>query len=65
MTAPAEPTLEDITAYAKRHGLVNLAPEHLARMTELARSVSELGRALPRPVQKDIAPANTASPKLQ
>lgn len=64
MTTPPEPTLDDITAYAKRHGLVDLAPAHLARMTELARTVSEVGRTLPRPRHKDDTPANFASPKL-
>lgn len=60
MTDPVpKPTLEDITAFARRHGLERLPPEHLARMTELALYVSELGRGLPRPLLKEDAPAAT------
>jgi hypothetical protein len=60
MTAqPPKPTLDDITAFARRHGLERVAPEHLARMTELAAYVADLGRTLPRPTRKDDAPAST------
>jgi hypothetical protein len=60
MTDPVpKPTLEDITAFARRHGLDRLPPEHLARMTELALNVSELGRGLPRPAMKEDPPAPT------
>lgn len=60
MTDPLpKPTLDEITAFARRHGLDRLPPEHLARMTELAFYVSELGRGLPRPAEKQDAPAPT------
>ena len=58
-TQSSAPTLEDVTAFARRHGLERLAPEHLARMTELAAYVADLGRALPRPLRKEDAPAAT------
>ena len=35
MTTMPKPSLEEIQAFARRYGLDNLAPEHLARMTEL------------------------------
>lgn len=57
MTTMPKPSLEEIQAFARRYGLDNLAPEHLARMTELAVYVGELGRTLPRPPRKENAPA--------
>lgn len=63
MTTPTAPTIDEITAFAKRHGLTNLAPEHLARMTELARTISELGQTLPRPLRKEDGPAVSGAPK--
>ena len=59
MTIATKPTLEEMQAFARRHGLEALAPEHLARMTELAVYVGDLGRNLPRPAQKEDAPAST------
>lgn len=57
MTPPPKPTLEEIAAYARRHGLDKLSPAHIARMAELAVYVGELGRTLPRPAAKDDKPA--------
>lgn len=50
-------SFEEIEAFAKRHGLTRLTPEHLARMRELASYVSDLGRTLPRVASKCDAPA--------
>lgn len=55
-TAP-KPTPEEMRTYALRYGLDKLAPEHLARMAELAPYVSDLGSTLPRPACKADAPA--------
>jgi hypothetical protein len=57
MTSQLPPTREAITAFARRCGLEKLTPEHLARMAELAIYVGELGRTLPRPPEKENAPA--------
>ncbi len=57
-----KPSLEEIDAFARRHGLVNLAPEHIARMAELAVYVGDLGRTLPRPMHKEDAPATSFVP---
>ncbi len=54
-----KPSLAEIEAYAHRHGLDNLAPEHIARMAELAVYVGDLGRTLPRPSRKEDTPAPT------
>ena len=59
MTAPTPPAIHEITAFAHRYGLDKLTPEHLARMAELAVSVGELGRTLPRPAAKENLPAST------
>jgi hypothetical protein len=42
---------------AARHGLGGLAPEHLARMRELAVPVARFGQRVRRPQCKDDAPA--------
>lgn len=57
MTVSTPPSPQDIAAFARRCGLDNLTPEHLARMAELAVYVEELGRTLPRPPAKDNIPA--------
>lgn len=48
----------EIEIYAKRHGLTNFAPEHLARLAELAEQVAETSRALPRLASKSDEPAH-------
>ena len=53
----SKPTLDEIQAFARRYGLAKLTAEHLARMTELAAYVGDLGRELPRPPRKDDGPA--------
>jgi hypothetical protein len=50
------PRLEEISAFARRHGLEKLSSEHLTRMTELAAYVADLGRTLPRPARKEDPP---------
>lgn len=57
-----QPSLDEMRAFARRYGLEKLAPEHLARMAELAVYVGELGRTLSRPVRKDDAPAPIFEP---
>jgi len=52
-----EPDHAAVEAFARRHGLGRLSPEHLARMAELAPRISNLGSGLPRPPQKSDAPA--------
>ncbi len=52
-----EPGLADMTAFARRHGLGGLAPEHIARMRELAAPVARFGQQVRRPPRKDDAPA--------
>jgi len=48
----------EIDIYARRHGLTNFAPEHLARLAELAEKVAETSRALPRLPSKSDEPAH-------
>lgn len=48
----------EFAAFARRHGLTGLAPEHLRRMAELADKVAEIGRLLPRMARKDHEPAH-------
>lgn len=59
MTAAPKPTFDEMQAFAHRHGLMKLTPEHLARMAELASYVGDLGRELPRPSRKEDAPASS------
>ena len=56
MTAPLMTEVE-MRAYAARHGLSTLAPEHLARMRELAARVAQTGLAVPRMQAKSDEPA--------
>lgn len=60
MTESLKPSLAEIEAFARRYGLERLAPEHIARMAELAIYVGELGRTLPRPARKEDGPAPIA-----
>lgn len=52
------PGLDEMVAFARRHGLGGLAPEHIARMRELALPVARFGQRVRRPERKDIAPAS-------
>lgn len=63
MANATKPSHDAIEAFALRHGLDKLSPEHLARMAELAVYVGDLGRTLPRPTRKDDLPAPTFSPR--
>lgn len=47
-----EPDLEEMRAFAARHGLAGLTPEQLARMAVLARTVAETAAGLPRVTDK-------------
>lgn len=62
MAEEHRPSVEEIAAFARRYGLEKLAPEHVARMAELAQYVGSLGRDLPRPPRKEDAPAPTFRP---
>jgi len=52
-----EPGLDDMTAFAQRHGLGHLKPEYIARMRELAVPVARFGMQVGRPPRKEDAPA--------
>jgi hypothetical protein len=62
MPEAPKPSLAEIEAFARRHGLEKLAPEHVARMAELAVYVSDLGCNLSRPPRKENAPAASFRP---
>ena len=51
-------SLAEIEAYARRHGLTNLTPDHLRRLAELADRVAAAGRTLPRMPSKEDEPAH-------
>jgi aspartyl-tRNA(Asn)/glutamyl-tRNA(Gln) amidotransferase subunit A len=59
MTDVRATTLSEIEAFARRHGLTNLAPEHLKRLAEITDTVSAVGRGLPRMSSKEDEPAHT------
>ncbi len=58
-----KPSIDEIRAFARRHGLERLGEDHLARMAELAHYVGDLGRTLPRPARKEDAPAPSYEPR--
>jgi aspartyl-tRNA(Asn)/glutamyl-tRNA(Gln) amidotransferase subunit A len=58
MPKPPAITSTEIEIFARRQGLTNFAPEHLARLAELAEKVAETGRALPRLPSKSDEPAH-------
>lgn len=58
MPDPKPWTLEEITAYAARHGLGALDNEALERMRLIADKVTLAGTTLPRPPRKDDEPAS-------
>lgn len=53
MSTDEKPHLDEIRSFARRHGLEKLAPEHVARLAELAVYVGALGAGLPRPTRKE------------
>lgn len=59
MTDIPATTLPEIEAFARRHGLTNLAPEHLKRLAEISDTVSAVGRGLRRMSNKEDEPAHT------
>lgn len=66
MTTSDKPTIEDMQAFAHRYGLTKLSTKNLERMAELAVYVTELGRQLPRPPNKeDALPAAMVSGRAE
>ncbi len=62
--AAANVPLEEVRAFAERHGLQALAPEHLARLRELVSPVAAFGAQLQRVTDKHRAPlAGTLAPE--
>ncbi|MEA2960313.1 MAG: hypothetical protein QOI46_411 [Alphaproteobacteria bacterium] len=59
MTEIPATSLAEIEAFARRHGLTNLAADHLKRLAELADKVAAAGRALPRMPSKEDEPAHS------
>jgi hypothetical protein len=59
MTEIPATSLAETEAFARRHGLTNLAPDHLKRLAELADKVAAAGRALPRMPSKEDEPAHS------
>ena len=57
MADTTKPTRDEMTMWAKRHGLDRLSPEHIDRLAELSVYVSELGPKLRRVPQKQDAPS--------
>jgi len=58
MTDIPATSLAEIEAYAPRHRLTNLTPDHLRRLAELADRVAAAGRTLPRMPSKEDEPAH-------
>jgi hypothetical protein len=52
-----EPNLEEARAFAQRHGLGELKPEYLKRLSELIAPVAHFGQQVRRARHKDDAPA--------
>jgi len=53
------PSIEEIAAFARRHGLGALRPEYIARMCALAEPVARFGQQVRRPPRKEDGPAPT------
>ena len=58
MSKPTPHSTAEIEAFCHRYGLTNFAPEHMARLAELADKVAEVGRSLPRMPTKSAEPAH-------
>ena len=54
-----EPSVEEMTAFAYRHGLGALRPEYIARMCALVEPVARFGQQVRRPPRKEDGPAPT------
>jgi hypothetical protein len=52
------PTLAEIEAYARRHGLTNLSPEQMKRLRSMAGNITRAGCDVPRVTSKFMQPAN-------
>ncbi|KQP35769.1 amidase [Pseudorhodoferax sp. Leaf274] len=62
---PGAPALDEVAAFAARHGLARLAPEHLHRLQQQVPAVAGFGSSLQRVTDKHRAPLAgppTASP---
>ena len=55
----AGPSVEEMTAFARRHGLGALRPEYIARMCALVEPVARFGQQVRRPPRKEDGPAPT------
>ena len=53
------PDVEEMTAFAHRHGLGALQPEYIARMCMLVEPVARFGQQVRRPPRKEDGPAPT------
>ena len=53
------PSVEEMTAFARRHGLGALRPEYIARMCTLVEPVARFGQQVRRPPRKEDGPAPT------
>ena len=58
-------TEAEMRAFAARHGLSGLAPEHLARMRELSAKVARTGLGVPRMPEKSDEPASVFAVPLR
>ena len=53
------PGVDEMTAFARRHGLGTLRPEYIARMSTLVEPVARFGQQVRRPPRKEDGPAPT------
>ena len=53
-----EPGIDEMAAFARRHGLGALRPEYIARMCALVEPVARFGQQVQRPPHKEDAPAS-------
>ncbi|MEI6115313.1 MAG: hypothetical protein WCP99_12170 [Burkholderiales bacterium] len=58
-TEIAGPSVEEMTDFARRHGLGTLRPEYIARMCTLVEPVARFGQQVRRPPRKEDGPAPT------
>jgi len=60
-TKRAEPSLDEATAFAQRHGLSTLRPEYIERLRTLIAPVAHFGQQVRRSPNKDDAPATNSA----